>query len=164
MATWKVAEVKSRLSELIDRAMREGAQEITRHGGRAVVVVSAQEWDRKTRRKEGLVQFLDRSPAARLWPGGRALAGPGVRRRAVSYLLDTNVISEWTRPRPDAGVVAWLATADEDNLYLSVLASRKSASGSSACRRARSGTGSPPGSTRSLRNASKAGSSPLIGA
>jgi prevent-host-death family protein len=62
MATWKVAEVKSRLSELIDRAMREGAQEITRHGGRAVVVVSAQEWDRKTRRKEGLVQFLDRSP------------------------------------------------------------------------------------------------------
>jgi hypothetical protein len=35
MATWKVAEVKSRLSELIDRAMREGAQEITRHGRRA---------------------------------------------------------------------------------------------------------------------------------
>jgi predicted nucleic acid-binding protein len=32
----------------------------------------------------------------------------------VSYLLDTNVISEWTRPRPDAGVVAWLAAADED--------------------------------------------------
>jgi prevent-host-death family protein len=50
------------LSELIDRAMREGAQEITRHGRRAVVVVSAQEWDRKTRRNEGLVQFLDRSP------------------------------------------------------------------------------------------------------
>jgi prevent-host-death family protein len=62
MATWKVAEAKSRLSELIDRAMREGAQEITRHGRRAVVVVSAQEWDRKTRRNEGLVQFLDRSP------------------------------------------------------------------------------------------------------
>jgi prevent-host-death family protein len=62
MATWKVAEAKSRLSELLDRAMREGAQEITRHGRRAVVVVSAQEWDRKTRRNEGLVQFLDRSP------------------------------------------------------------------------------------------------------
>lgn len=62
MATWKVAEAKSRLSELIDRAMREGAQEITRHGRRAVVVVSAQEWDRKTRRNERLVQFLDRSP------------------------------------------------------------------------------------------------------
>jgi prevent-host-death family protein len=62
MASWKVAEAKSRFSELIDRAMREGAQEITRHGRRAVVVVSAEEWDRKSRRKEGLVQFLDRSP------------------------------------------------------------------------------------------------------
>jgi prevent-host-death family protein len=62
MATWKVAEAKSRLSELLDRAMREGAQEITRHGRRAVVVVSAQEWDRKSRHNEALVQFLDRSP------------------------------------------------------------------------------------------------------
>ena len=41
MASWKVAEAKSRFSELIDRAIREGAQEITRHGRRAVVVVSA---------------------------------------------------------------------------------------------------------------------------
>jgi predicted nucleic acid-binding protein len=40
----------------------------------------------------------------------------------VRYLLDTNVISEWIKPRPDAGVVAWLTAADEDDLYLSVLA------------------------------------------
>jgi predicted nucleic acid-binding protein len=40
----------------------------------------------------------------------------------VRYLLDTNVISEWARPRPDPAVVAWLETADEDALYLSVLA------------------------------------------
>ena len=36
------------------------------------------------------------------------------------FLLDTNVISEATRPRPDANVVAWLAAADEDRLFLSV--------------------------------------------
>lgn len=36
------------------------------------------------------------------------------------YLLDTNVISEATRPRPDANVMAWLAAADEDGLFLSV--------------------------------------------
>jgi predicted nucleic acid-binding protein len=40
----------------------------------------------------------------------------------VKYLLDTNVISEWTRSRPDPAVVAWLDAAVEDTLYLSVLA------------------------------------------
>jgi len=34
----------------------------------------------------------------------------------VTYLLDTNLVSEWTKPRPDIGVVAWLAEADEDTL------------------------------------------------
>jgi toxin FitB len=36
------------------------------------------------------------------------------------FLLDTNVVSEVTRPKPDARVMAWLAAADEDRLYLSV--------------------------------------------
>lgn len=62
MASWKVAEAKARFSELIDKALREGAQEITRHGKRAVVVVAADEWDRKVRRQGSLVEFLDRSP------------------------------------------------------------------------------------------------------
>ena len=62
MASWKVAEAKARLSELIDRALHEGAQEITRHGRRAVVVVAAKEWDRRATRQESLVEFLDRSP------------------------------------------------------------------------------------------------------
>ena len=39
----------------------------------------------------------------------------------MSWLLDTNVISEWTRPRPDPGVVAWLAAVEEDRLHLSAL-------------------------------------------
>jgi prevent-host-death family protein len=62
MKSWKVAEAKAHLSELIDKALHEGAQEITRHGRRAVVVVSATEWDRRARRKETLVEFLDKSP------------------------------------------------------------------------------------------------------
>jgi hypothetical protein len=36
-------------------------------------------------------------------------------------LLDTNVISEWVRPRPDPGVITWLAEVDEDRVYLSVI-------------------------------------------
>ena len=37
------------------------------------------------------------------------------------FLLDTNVVSELTRPRPDARVTGWMNTADEDLLFLSVL-------------------------------------------
>jgi prevent-host-death family protein len=62
MASWKVADAKARFSELIDKALREGAQEITRHGKRTVVVVAAEEWDRKARRQGTLIEFLDQSP------------------------------------------------------------------------------------------------------
>jgi toxin FitB len=39
----------------------------------------------------------------------------------VSFLLDTNVISEWVKPLPDRGVVEWLAAVDEDRIYISVI-------------------------------------------
>src|SRR5690625_1746441 len=37
------------------------------------------------------------------------------------YLLDTNVISEPARAHPERSVIDWLATADEDSSYLSVI-------------------------------------------
>ena len=39
----------------------------------------------------------------------------------MNYLLDTNVVSEWVKPRPDSGLANWLAEADEDRLFLSVV-------------------------------------------
>jgi predicted nucleic acid-binding protein len=39
----------------------------------------------------------------------------------VSFLLDTNVVSEWVRPRPNAGIVAWLSEVDEDRVFVSVV-------------------------------------------
>jgi predicted nucleic acid-binding protein len=39
----------------------------------------------------------------------------------VGFLLDTNVISEARRKRPDANVEAWLTTVPEAELYVSVL-------------------------------------------
>lgn len=39
----------------------------------------------------------------------------------MNVLLDTNVVSEWVKPRPDRGVVAWLAELDEDRVFLSVM-------------------------------------------
>ena len=39
----------------------------------------------------------------------------------MNYLLDTNVVSEWVKPRPDVNVIQWLADADEDRIFLSVI-------------------------------------------
>ena len=39
----------------------------------------------------------------------------------MSYLLDTNVVSEWTKPRPNPGVIEWLKEVDEDGVFLSVV-------------------------------------------
>jgi predicted nucleic acid-binding protein len=39
----------------------------------------------------------------------------------LSFLLDTNVISESARPRPDTGVMDWLDRTDEEQLFLSVV-------------------------------------------
>ena len=39
----------------------------------------------------------------------------------MSFLLDTNVVSERTKPRPNAGVVEWLARVEEEEAFLSVV-------------------------------------------
>ena len=39
----------------------------------------------------------------------------------MSFLLDTNVVSEWTKARPNPGVVQWLETVNEDEVFLSVV-------------------------------------------
>lgn len=54
---WTVAGAKARLSEVIERA-RAAPQTITRNGRPSVVVVSAEEWQRKMVRKGTLADFL----------------------------------------------------------------------------------------------------------
>lgn len=39
----------------------------------------------------------------------------------MNYLLDTNVISELKRPKPNQHVVDWFASVTNESLYLSVL-------------------------------------------
>jgi prevent-host-death family protein len=57
-----MAEAKARFSEIIDRALADGPQTITRKGKKAVVIVSAEEWQRKTTRKGNLAEFFAASP------------------------------------------------------------------------------------------------------
>ena len=37
------------------------------------------------------------------------------------YLLDTNVVSEFRKPRPHGAVVAWIAAANDADLYISAV-------------------------------------------
>jgi prevent-host-death family protein len=60
--TWTVAQAKAKFSEVIDRAMSEGPQTVTRKGRTAVVVVDAEEWNRKTKRVGTLADFFAASP------------------------------------------------------------------------------------------------------
>lgn len=72
-SNWTVADAKARLSELIDRARAQGPQTITRRGRSAVVVVSAEEWERKSKRTGNLAEFFAASPLRQ--------SGIDVRRR-----------------------------------------------------------------------------------
>lgn len=59
---WTVVEAKAKFSEVIDRAESDGPQVITRRGHKTVVVVSAEEWQRKTKRRGTLAEFFASSP------------------------------------------------------------------------------------------------------
>ncbi len=50
----------------------------------------------------------------------------------MNFLLDTNVISEPMKVRPNAGVLDWLAQTDEDRIFLSVVPSQNYAMESNA--------------------------------
>jgi toxin FitB len=39
----------------------------------------------------------------------------------MSFLLDTNVVSEWVKPSPNLGLLKWLAEVDEDHTFLSAV-------------------------------------------
>jgi prevent-host-death family protein len=58
MRTWALAEAKARLSEVIEQAISEGPQSITRRGCPAAVVVAAEQRQRRTKRVGSLVEFF----------------------------------------------------------------------------------------------------------
>jgi prevent-host-death family protein len=60
--SWPVAKAKAQFSALIDRALEEGPQTVTRNGRAAVVVVSAKQWKQRARPKGSIVDFFLNSP------------------------------------------------------------------------------------------------------
>lgn len=39
----------------------------------------------------------------------------------MNFLLDTNAVSEWVKPRPNPGLMGWMESVDEDRVFLSVV-------------------------------------------
>ncbi len=64
--TWQLQEAKNKLSEVVEKAIQDGPQRITKWGEDAAVVVSAKDFDRMKRGKQSLAEFLRSSPLREL--------------------------------------------------------------------------------------------------
>jgi len=62
MTSWAVAEAKAKFSEVVEQALSEGPQEITRNGKQAVTVIATKELERLRQPKQSLAEFLLNSP------------------------------------------------------------------------------------------------------
>ena len=61
---WQLQDAKSKFSEVVERALAQGAQIVTRRGKNAVVVLPYEEYERLTHASGSLAQFLLASPLA----------------------------------------------------------------------------------------------------
>lgn len=59
---WQLQEAKQKFSRLVQQALAEGPQVVTRHGEAVVVVVSASEYQRLTGGKPDFKDFLLSGP------------------------------------------------------------------------------------------------------
>ncbi len=66
MTTWKLADAKNRFSEVVERALAEGPQMVSRRGVAAVVVVSAEQFNRTRARRGSFKDYLRSAPLAGL--------------------------------------------------------------------------------------------------
>ena len=62
--TWQLQDAKSKFSQLVEKAMVDEPQFVTKHGNNAVVVISFEEYKRITKPKSDLVSFFKNSPLA----------------------------------------------------------------------------------------------------
>jgi len=62
--TWQLQDAKSKFSQLVDNAMQDKPQFVTKHGNNAVVILSFEEYKKIIKPKNDLVSFLKNSPLA----------------------------------------------------------------------------------------------------
>lgn len=60
--TWALQDAKNRFSEVVEHALHDGPQFVTRRGKEAVVVLSVQDFQQLSAGQGGLVAFFRQSP------------------------------------------------------------------------------------------------------
>lgn len=59
---WQLQDAKNRFSEVVDNAMHQGPQFVTKRGKEAVVIMSIDEYRKIQQPKDSLVDFFQNSP------------------------------------------------------------------------------------------------------
>jgi prevent-host-death family protein len=58
MKTWPLQDAKNQFSELVESALADGPQTVTRHGEPVAVIVSADEYKRLARPRQTVLEFF----------------------------------------------------------------------------------------------------------
>jgi prevent-host-death family protein len=62
MNTWQLQEAKNKFSKVVDNALHDGPQIITKHGTEVAVVLSVEEYRKLTVARKSLSNFFQESP------------------------------------------------------------------------------------------------------
>ena len=62
MEQWQLQDAKNRFSEVVQKAVEQGPQIITRRGIKTAVIMSVEEYQRLTKPKTDIVDFFRKSP------------------------------------------------------------------------------------------------------
>ena len=62
MEHWPLQDAKNRFSEVVDKALRDGPQLVTRRGKETVVILSVEAYRNLTKSRTSLVNFFRKSP------------------------------------------------------------------------------------------------------
>jgi len=62
MEHWQLQDAKNRFSEIVNKALRNGPQVVTRRGKKTVVIMSVEQYQSLVRPKINIVDFFQKSP------------------------------------------------------------------------------------------------------
>lgn len=62
MEHWQLQDAKNRFSEIVNKALRDGPQIVTRRGKKTVVIMSVEQYQSLVRPEVNIVDFFQESP------------------------------------------------------------------------------------------------------